>query len=93
MNEKYDWGWVCEYYMRAQKNNKPSLKEISILFDIPYQTVRRKAEKENWIGNSATYIKGISYFKDQQAQEDFLKLAIHLAKKDYSKLEAMNNLE
>jgi len=80
-----------EYYARSQQNSRKSLKDVSNLFEVPYQTVRRVAAKENWIGNVAVCrcAELIKYFPDTEYQEQYLKLAVSLAHRDYEKLEEM----
>jgi len=90
-NNKYDWDWMREYYARSQLNSRTSLKDISKLFEVPYQTVRRVAAKENWISNVAICrcAELIEYFPNTEYQEKYLKLATSLAHRDYEKLEEM----
>gem|GEM_PF-3345375 len=90
-NIKYDWDWMREYYARSQLNSRTSLKDISKLFEVPYQTVRRVAAKENWIGNVAICrcAELIEYFPNTEYQEKYLKLAVSLAHRDYETLEEM----
>lgn len=80
-----------EYYARSQLNSRTSLKDISKLFEVPYQTVRRVAAKENWIGNVSVCrcAELIEYFPNTEYQEKYLKLAASLAHRDYEKLEEM----
>lgn len=94
VNLKYDWDWMREYYARSQKNSLTSLKDVSQIFEVPYQTVRRVAAKENWIGNVAVCrcAELIKYFPSVAHQEQYLKLAVSLAHRDYEKLEEMQRL-
>ncbi|EON73838.1 hypothetical protein [Lysinibacillus sphaericus] len=94
MNLKYDWDWMREYYARSCKS-KTSLKDISALFNVPYQTVRRVAAKENWIGNVAVCrcAELIEYFPNMEYQEQYLKMAVSLAHRNYEKLEEIQRLE
>jgi len=80
-----------EYYARSQKNSRTSLKDVSQIFEVPYQTIRRVAAKENWIGNVAVCrcAELIKYFPSVAHQEQYLKLAVSLAHRDYEKLEEM----
>ncbi len=84
-----------EYYARSQINSRPSLKDVSELFGVPYQTVRRIAAKENWIGDVAVCrcAELIKYFHDTEYQEQYLKLAIPLAHRNYEKLEEMQRFD
>lgn len=93
MNDKYNWDWMREYYMRSQENSRTRLKDVATLFDVPYQTVRRKAGQENWVGNAAVFSDKISYFKDQKIQKRYLELAVPLAKKDYRDIDVMIEFE
>jgi len=95
LNFKFDWDWMREYYSRSQKNSRTSLKDISELFGVPYQTVRRVAAKENWIGNVAVCrcAELIEYFPSVAHQEQYLKLAVSLAHRDYEKLEEMKRFD
>ena len=92
---KYDWDWMREYYARSQENSRTSLKDVSEIFEVPYQTVRRVAAKENWIGNVAVCrcAELIEYFPNTEYQEKYLKLAVSLAHRDYEKLEEMQRLD
>ncbi|UDK95242.1 hypothetical protein EYB33_02780 [Lysinibacillus sphaericus] len=94
-NIKYDWDWMREYYARSQKNSRTSLKDVSELFGVPYQTIRRVAAKENWIGNVAVCrcAELIGYFPSVAHQEQYLKLAVPLAHRDYERLEEMQRFE
>ncbi len=84
-----------EYYARSQLNSRTSLKDISELFEVPYQTVRRVAAKENWIGNVAVCrcAELIEYFPSDTHQEQYLKLAVSLAHRDYEKLEEIQRFD
>jgi len=84
-----------EYYARSQKISRTSLKDISKLFGVPYQTVRKVAAKENWIGNVAVCrcAELIEYFPSVAHQEQYLKLAVSLAHRDYERLEEMQRLD
>jgi len=92
LNLKYDWDWMREYYARSQQNSRTSLKDVSELFGVPYQTVRRVAAKENWVGDFAICrcAELIEYFPSVTHQEQYLKLAVSLAHRDYEGLEEMH---
>lgn len=93
MNNRYDWDWVRSYYVRSQRNSRTSFKELSKLFKIPYQTIRRKAAQEGWVGHTVWFRTQIKYFENMDFQREFLSLAIPLAHKDYSKLGEMEQLD
>ncbi|WP_375199493.1 hypothetical protein [Bacillus sp. RS11] len=95
MNMKYDWDWMREYYVRSQQNSRTSLKDVSKLFGVPYQTVRRIAAKENWIGGVAVCrcAELIEYFPDTEYQEQYFKLAKPLAHRNYKELEEMQRFD
>lgn len=84
-----------EYYARSQQNSRTSLKDISKLFGVPYQTVRRIAAKENWIGDVAVCrcAELIKYFLSIEYQERYLELAVPLAHRNYEKLEEMQRFD
>lgn len=84
-----------EYYARSQLNSRTSLKDISKLFGVPYQTVRRIAAKENWVGGVAVCrcAELIVYFPSTEYQEQYLKLAIPLVHRDYENLEEMEQFD
>lgn len=94
MNLKYDWDWMREYYARSCKS-RTSLKDVSELFNVPYQTVRRVAAKENWVGNVAVgrCANLIDYFKGVEYQECYLNLAKPLAHRNYETLEEMQRFD
>jgi hypothetical protein len=48
MKEKYNWGEIGTTFIEAGHRSKVSLKVISQMFDIPYQSVRRRAAAEKW---------------------------------------------
>lgn len=93
MNIKYDWDWMREYYARSQQNSRTSLKDIASLYGVPYQSVRRKAAEENWVGMAAVFRERIQYFKDLETQSQYLYLAKQLARKDYRNVEAILALD
>lgn len=45
---KYDWKAVEEFYLEGDYTERLSFKQISEVFNIPYQTVRRYAAKHDW---------------------------------------------
>lgn len=93
MNLKYDWNWMRAYYARSWCNSRTSLKEISELFNVPYQTVRRVAANENWVGHVVIFRDKIEHFQSSEYQEKYLKLAIPLAHRNYETLEEMQRFE
>ncbi|MFJ6207339.1 hypothetical protein [Lysinibacillus sp. NPDC092081] len=95
MNLKFDWDWMREYYARSQCISRTSLKDVSKLFGVPYQTVRRVAAKENWIGNVAVCrcAELIEYFPSVEYQERYLELAVPLVHRNYEKLEEMKRFD
>ena len=93
MNNKYDWDWVREYYSRSQQNSRTTLKELATLFDIPYQTIRLVAAKENWVGHVTIFRDNIDSFIDLQHQQRYLELAVALTHHDYTRLDEMEQLD
>lgn len=86
----YDWDWIRSYYMRSASGElKKSLKEIAIEFEIPYQTVRRKAASECWNSWTVTARNFTDFFQNQDLQKRFLELSKPLAHRDYERLEEM----
>lgn len=94
MNLKYDWDWMREYYVRSCKN-RTSLKDISELFNVPYQTVRRVAAKENLVGNVAVgrCANLIDYFESFEDQDSYLNLGKTLAHRNYDILDEMRRFD
>ncbi len=45
---KYDWQEAERYFLNSGHESRISLREISERFQIPYQTVRRYAAKQEW---------------------------------------------
>jgi hypothetical protein len=45
---KYQWTNVEKAFLEAGQNSEITLKNISLNFNIPYQTVRRKAAADKW---------------------------------------------
>lgn len=45
---KYDWQAVEQYFINTNLDEKLSLKDVSEIFGIPYQTVRRYAAEHKW---------------------------------------------
>lgn len=93
MNVKYDWEWMREYYARSQRNSRTSLKDIAALFDVPYQSVRRKAAEENWGGLLVYFREYIEYFPSLEVQQQFLELAKPLTRRNYSNVDAILALD
>lgn len=93
MNSKYDWEWMREYYARSQRNSSTSLKDIAVLFDVPYQSVRRKSAEENWGGLLVYFREYIEYFPNLKVQQQFLELAKPLTRKNYSNVDSILALD
>ncbi|RIJ64155.1 hypothetical protein [Rummeliibacillus sp. POC4] len=93
MNTKYDWDWPRSYYARSQRNGRTTLKDVSTLFGIPYQTVRRKAATENWVGHVAIFRDKIEYFPNLEYQERFLELAKPLAHGNIENISEMDKFD
>ena len=62
---KYPWDEMKEYFFMQHDppHNKITLRDVSERFNVPYQTVRRVAGKENWHGDRAVFRspEGISF--------------------------------
>ncbi|MCM3729774.1 hypothetical protein M3226_30025 [Neobacillus cucumis] len=48
MKRKYNWCIIQTKFIEAGHHSKISLKVISEMFGVPYQSVRRKAAAEKW---------------------------------------------
>jgi len=44
----YEWGKAKSYYINAGWLSGVSMRDVAKRFSIPYQTVRRRAAKEQW---------------------------------------------
>lgn len=52
---KYDWDEMKWYFFHEYDpvSNRITLKDVAIKFDVPYQSIRRYAAEDNWIGDRA----------------------------------------
>lgn len=44
----HDWGAARDFYIESGISNGVTLQQVAEKFDIPYQSVRRRAGKERW---------------------------------------------
>lgn len=45
---RHEWEKAKQYYLAAGWRNGVSLLDVSVKFRIPYQSVRRRAAREQW---------------------------------------------
>ncbi|PAE31673.1 hypothetical protein [Bacillus sp. 7884-1] len=48
MRKKYNWVVMGNTFIEAGHHSRLSLRVISQMFDVPYQSVRRRAAAEKW---------------------------------------------
>jgi hypothetical protein len=48
MRKVYNWNEFWDTFLKAGHHSKISLKVISEMFEVPYQSVRRRAAAEKW---------------------------------------------
>lgn len=73
MNKKHDWDEVKHYFVTGDKK---TLKAVASVFNIPYQSVRRVAAKERWVGCRLVYREFGVYCYTAEAQKKELSAGV-----------------
>lgn len=77
--KKHDWDKVKQHFVTGDKK---TLKAVAAFFNIPYQSVRRKAAKERWAGCRLVYREfGVYCYTAEAQKKEFATRMWRLEKK------------